>query len=236
MHDVGGNFGTRGAFNPEFALVVWAARRVGRPVKWTSTRSEAFVCDYQARDLEAVSESAPDADGDFLALRGSLISNVGAYPVSFGPLRKGVEIPSSIYHIPAVFFRARAAMTNAPPMRPYSSSGRSEVTYVMVRLIDIAARRNWLDRIELQRRNLVPESAMPYCNPFDMLYDNGAYHTVIERPLELADWQGFPAHVPRRRRENAAAASAWRTMSIPPPTCRANGPKSRCSLRVRSKW
>ena len=81
MHDVGGNFGTRGAFNPEFALMVWAARRVGRPVKWTSTRGVAFVCDYRARDLEAVSELALDAAGNFLALRGSLISNVGPYPI-----------------------------------------------------------------------------------------------------------------------------------------------------------
>jgi carbon-monoxide dehydrogenase large subunit len=161
MHDVGDNFGTRGAFNPEFALVVWAARRVGRPVKWTSTRSEAFVCDYQARDLEAVAELALDVDGNFLALCGSLISNVGAYPVSFGSLRKGVEILSSIYHMPTVVFCARAAMTNTPPTRPYRSSGRPEVTYVMERLIDIASRRSGMDRIELRRRNLVPESAMP---------------------------------------------------------------------------
>ena len=157
MHDVGGNFGTRGAFNPEFAMVVWAARRVGRPVKWTCMRSEAFVCDYQARDLEATAELALDADGTFLALRGSVISNVGAYPISFGPIQKGVEIISSIYHVPAVFFRARAAMTNTPPTRPYRSSGRPEVMFVMERLIDIAARRSGIDRIELRRRNLIPE-------------------------------------------------------------------------------
>jgi carbon-monoxide dehydrogenase large subunit len=193
MHDVGGNFGTRGAFNPEFALVVWAARRIGRPVKWTAMRSEAFVCDYQARDLEAVAELALDADGNFLAMRGSVISNVGAYPISFGPIQKGVEILSSIYHIPAVFFRARAAMTNTPPTRPYRSSGRPEVMFIMERLIDIAARNSGLDRIALRRRNLVPESAMPYRNPFGMVYDSGAYQTVMERALELADWTGFPA-------------------------------------------
>jgi carbon-monoxide dehydrogenase large subunit len=193
MHDVGGNFGTRGAFNPEFALVVWAARRVGRPVKWTSLRSEAFLCDYQARDLEATVELALDATGTFLGMRGSIISNVGAYPISFGPIQKGVEILSSIYHVPAVFFRARAAMTNTPPTRPYRSSGRPEVIFIMERLIDIAARQSGLDRIDLRRRNLVPESAMPYRNPFGMLYDSGAYHTVMARALELADWDGFPA-------------------------------------------
>ena len=193
MHDVGGNFGTRGAFNPEFALVVWASRRVGRPVKWTCMRSEAFVADYQARDLEATAELALDADGTFLAMRGSVISNVGAYPISFGPIQKGVEILTSIYHVPAVLVRARAAMTNTPPTRPYRSSGRPEVMFVMERLIDIAARRTGLDRIELRRRNLIQENAMPYRNPFAMLYDSGAYHKVMERALELADWNGFPA-------------------------------------------
>jgi aerobic carbon-monoxide dehydrogenase large subunit len=193
MHDVGGNFGTRGAFNPEFAHVAWAARRVGKPVKWTCLRSEAFVCDYQARDLEATAELALDAQGRFLAMRGSVISNVGAYPISFGPIQKGVEIMSSIYDVPSVSFRARAAMTNTPPTRPYRSSGRPEVMYVMERLIDIAARNSGLDRIELRRRNLVPESAMPYRNPFGMLYDSGAYRKVMERALELADWNGFPA-------------------------------------------
>lgn len=209
MHDVGGNFGTRGAFNAEFAQVAWAARRVGRPVKWTCLRSEAFVCDYQARDLEATAELALDADGRFLAMRGSVISNVGAYPISFGPIQKGVEIMSSIYDVPAVCFRARAAMTNTPPTRPYRSSGRPEVMYVMERLIDIAAHNSGLDRIELRRRNLVVESAMPYRNPFGMLYDSGAYHKVMERALELADWNGFPA-----RRAEAKARGQCRGIGV----------------------
>ncbi|HLB96378.1 MAG TPA: molybdopterin cofactor-binding domain-containing protein, partial [Acetobacteraceae bacterium] len=104
MHDVGGNFGTRGAFNPEFGLVVWAARRVGRPVKWTCDRSEAFLSDYQARDLAVTAELALAADGTFLAMRGSNLSNIGAYPVGFSPLQKGVAIASSIYHVPTVHF------------------------------------------------------------------------------------------------------------------------------------
>ena len=141
MHEVGGNFGTRGSFNPEFALVTWAARRVGRPVKWTCERSEAFLCDYQARDLAVEAELALDRDGNFLAMRGSNIANVGAYPISYGSLTKGVEIMSSIYHVPAVHFRARAAITNTLPTRPYRSSGRPEVMFVMERLIDLAARQ-----------------------------------------------------------------------------------------------
>ncbi len=200
MHEVGGNFGTRGSFNPEFALVTWASRRVGRPVKWTCERSEAFVCDYQARDLAVEAELAIDGDGKFLAMRGSNIANVGAYPISYGPLAKGVEIMSSIYDVPAVHFRARAAITNTLPTRPYRSSGRPEVMFVMERLIDLAARQCGFDRLELRRRNLVPEAAMPYRNPFGMVYDSGAYHRAMERVVSLGDWAGFPARRAEARR------------------------------------
>ncbi len=200
MHDVGGNFGTRGSFNAEFALVAWAARQVGRPVKWTCERQEAFLCDYQARDLAVSAELALDSDGKFLAMRGSNLVNQGAYAIAFGPLNKGVEIMSSIYHVPAVHFRARAALTNTVPTRPYRSSGRPEVMFVMERLVDLAARETGIDRIELRRRNLVPEAAMPYTNPFGMVYDSGAYHRVMERVLQIADWQGFAARRAAARR------------------------------------
>jgi aerobic carbon-monoxide dehydrogenase large subunit len=193
MHDVGGNFGTRGASNPEFALVAWAAKRIGRAVKWTCERSEAFLCDYQARDLTADVELALDAQGTFLAMRGTNIVNAGAYPVSFGPLTKGVEVMTSLYHVPAVHFRACATLSNTAPTRPYRSSGRPEAMFVMERIIDLAARQCGLDRIELRRRNLVPESAMPYRNPFGLEYDSGAYHKVMERALALGDWAGFAA-------------------------------------------
>ncbi|HVB18164.1 MAG TPA: molybdopterin cofactor-binding domain-containing protein, partial [Stellaceae bacterium] len=166
MQDIGGNFGTRGGFNPEFAIVAWAARRVGRPVKWTSDRSEYFAADHQARDLAVTAELALDAAGRFLAMRGSNLVNQGAYALAFGSLNKGVEIMSSIYHVPSVYFRARAALTNTAPTRPYRSSGRPEVMFVMERLIDLAARRTGIDRIDLRRRNLVPKEMMPYTNPF----------------------------------------------------------------------
>ncbi len=209
MHEVGGNFGTRGSFNPEFALVTWAARKVGRPVKWTCERSEAFLCDYQARDLAVEAELALDREGHFIAMRGSNIANVGAYPISYGPLAKGVEIMSSIYNVPAVHFRARAAITNTLPTRPYRSSGRPEVMFVMERLIDLAARQCGFDRLELRRRNLVPELAMPYRNPFGMVYDSGAYHRVMERVVALGDWEGFPA-----RRTEARTRGKYRGIGI----------------------
>ena len=117
----------------------------------------SFLCDYQARDLACDAELALDPDGTFLAMRGSNLVNQGAYAIAFGSLNKGVEIMSSIYHVPAVHFRARAALTNTLPTRPYRSSGRPEVMFVMERLIDLAARQTGIDRIELRRRNLVPQ-------------------------------------------------------------------------------
>jgi carbon-monoxide dehydrogenase large subunit len=229
MHDVGGNFGTRGASNPEFALVLWAARRVGCPVKWTCERSEAFLCDYQARDLACDAELALDAGGKFLAMRGSNIVNNGAYPIAFGPLQKGVEIMSSIYHVPEVHFRARAALTNTASTRPYRSSGRPEAMFVMERLIDLAARRSGIDRIELRRRNLVPEQAMPYRNPFGMVYDSGTYHNVMERVLALGEWSGFAA-----RRAEARTRGLFRGIGVANYVDTATGvPRERAEVTVR---
>jgi aerobic carbon-monoxide dehydrogenase large subunit len=228
MHEVGGNFGTRGSFNPEFALVTWAARHVGRPVKWTCDRQEAFLCDYQARDLAVEAELALDHDGRFMAMRGSNIANVGAYPISYGPLAKGVEIMSSIYHVPAVHIRARAAITNTVPTRPYRSSGRPEVMFVMERLIDLAARQCGFDRLELRRRNLVPETAMPYRNPFGMVYDSGAYHQVMQRVVALGDWAGFPA-----RRAEARQRGRYRGIGVANYVDTATGtPRERAEVTV----
>jgi len=229
MHDVGGNFGTRGAFNPEFALVVWGARRVGRPVKWTSHRSEAFLGDYQARDLAVTAELALDAGGKFLALRCDNLVNLGAYPVGFSPLQKGAAIVSSIYHVPTVRVRARGAFTNTAPTRPYRSAGRPEVMYVIERLIDLAAHQSGIDRIELRRRNLVPESAMPYRNPFGLIYDSGAYHQVMETALRLGHWTGFPA-----RRAEAASRGKCRGIGIANYVDTATGvPRERAEVTVK---
>ena len=229
MHDVGGNFGTRGASNPEFALVAWAARRIGRAVKWTCERSEAFLCDYQARDLTADAELALDAQGTFLAMRGTNIVNSGAYPVSFGPLHKGVEIMTSIYHVPVVHFRACATLSNTAPTRPYRSSGRPEAMFVMERLIDLAARQCGFDRIELRRRNLVPESAMPYRNPFGLEYDSGAYHKVMQRVLALGDWTGFAA-----RRAEAKRRGKCRGIGVANYVDTATGvPRERAEITVQ---
>jgi aerobic carbon-monoxide dehydrogenase large subunit len=189
--DVGGNFGTRNAFYPEFALVAWASRRVGRPVKWTCERHEAFLSDYQGRDLYAEAELALDAAGNFLALRGSVLSNVGAHTVSFVPLIKATSILSGVYRIPAACFRARAVVSNTPPTNPYRSAGRPEAMFVIERLIERAAVEHGFDRVELRRRNLIPPEAQPFANPLGVTYDSGHYEDAMRKALALGRWDGF---------------------------------------------
>jgi aerobic carbon-monoxide dehydrogenase large subunit len=191
--DMGGNFGTRNFFFPEYGLLPWAAKRVGRPVKWQGDRTESFLSDYQGRDLTVEAELALDKDGKFLAVRGTNLSNVGAHTIAFVPLRKGLGQMSGVYDIPAVYFRGCAAVTNTPPTTPYRSAGRPEAVFVIERLVDLAADQCGFDPVALRRRNLVPPSAMPYTNGVGQTYDNGEYEKGMDAALRLADWKGFPA-------------------------------------------
>jgi aerobic carbon-monoxide dehydrogenase large subunit len=191
--DVGGNFGTRNSSYPEFALVAWAARRLGRPVKWTCDRTGSFLSDYHGRDLAVTAELALDATGRFLAFRTSNISNIGAYPISFVPLTKATELMSSIYHIPVVSARVRAVYSNSSPTVAYRSAGRPEAMFVIERLIDRACQEHGFDRVQLRRQNFITPEALPYRNPFGMQYDSGLYGKVFDAVLALADWDGYAA-------------------------------------------
>ena len=195
-HDIGGNFGTRNRVFVEFGLVLWASQKLDRPVKYTATRSEAFLSDYQGRDLVTEVELALDARGRFLAMRATNISNVGARCVSLSPLSKGAGLIPGSYAIPAASLRAVAVYTNTMPTNAYRSSGRPEVTYAIERLIDAAAEQLGIDRVALRRKNLVRPEAMPYRNAVGMLYDFGRYEENMDWAMALADWKGFPA---RRR-------------------------------------
>jgi carbon-monoxide dehydrogenase large subunit len=197
--DMGGNFGTRNAFSPEYALMPWAARRVGRPVKWTATRSECFLSDYQARDLTSSAELALDAEGHFLALRGENIMNLGAYTAYFWPLRKGLSQMQGVYRIPAVHFRGHAVLTNTPPVAVYRSAGRPEAIYMIERLVDLAAAQHGFDRVALRWRNLIPPDSMPFTNGVGVTYDNGDYRAGMDRALGMADWDGFAARAAASR-------------------------------------
>jgi carbon-monoxide dehydrogenase large subunit len=199
-HDVGGNFGTKNRVYVEFPLVLWAARKLGRPVKFLASRSESFLSDYQGRDLLSRVELALSEDGRFLGLRASNLSNVGAHIVSLSPLGKGIALVTGSYRIPAVDAHARAVFTNTVPTNAYRSSGRPEVNHALERLIDLAAQEFGFDRIELRRKNLVTPQEMPYANALGVVYDSGDYPKNMARALELADWDGFPA-----RERNARA-------------------------------
>jgi carbon-monoxide dehydrogenase large subunit len=196
--DIGGNFGTKNSLFPEFPLVLWASRRVGRPVKWVCERSEAFVSDYHGRDLAANVELALDAQGRFLAMRGTHLSNIGAYASSIVSLRKGVSIFSGLYRVPAAHYRACAVLTHTMPTTPYRSAGRPEAMFVMERLCDLAAAKTGIDRIEIRRRNLIAPDELPYRTAFGVTYDNGNYAEAMEKALALSDWSDFP----KRRAES----------------------------------
>jgi carbon-monoxide dehydrogenase large subunit len=196
--DMGGNFGTRNFFYPEYALLAWSSRRTGRPVKWTCERGEAFLSDYQGRDLTVEAELALDADGTFLAIRGRNLSNLGAYAASFVSLQKGLGLMSGVYRIPAAYFQGLGVVTNTAPTTPYRSAGRPEVIFVLERLIDRAADELGLDPVALRRRNMIPAPAQPFTNPFGITYDSGDYLATMDKALALSDWAGFPT-----RREDA---------------------------------
>ncbi len=207
--DVGGNFGTRNATYPEFCCIAYAARKLNRPVRQATLRSEAFLSDYQARDLHVEIELALDESGKFLAVRSSNVSNVGAHTASFVALNKGLQLMTSVYDVPVAHLRGRAALSNTPSTIPYRSAGRPEAMFVIERLVDVAARQCGFDRVELRRRNLIRADAMPYRNPAGVTYDNGDYRATMERVLDVGDWKSFPA-----RRADAKARGKLRGIGV----------------------
>ncbi len=197
--DVGGNFGTKNRVYVEFGLVLWAAKKLGRPVKFLATRSESFLSDYQGRDLLTKVELALDADGTFLAYRASNLSNVGARIVSLSPLGKGAPLVTGSYRMPAAEVRAWAAFTTTTPTQAYRSSGRPEVIHALERIVDTAAHKLGFDPIELRRQNLISKEEMPYTNAFGITYDSGDYIKSMDIALDLADWDGFEARAAAAR-------------------------------------
>jgi aerobic carbon-monoxide dehydrogenase large subunit len=210
--DVGGGFGTKGWQYPEHRLMLWAARKLGRPVKWTCDRREAIPADEHARDNVTDAELALDADGRFLGLRVRTLANVGAYVSSDRNLLatfSNVVTLAGVYAFPAAHVEVTSVLTNTNSTAPYRGAGRPEATYVIERLIDDAARELGLDRVELRRRNLVPASAMPYKNPLGVTYDCGDFAKNLEDALKLADVAGFAA-----RREASKARGRLRGLGI----------------------
>ena len=194
--DVGGGFGMKVQAYPEYAALLFAARRVGRPVKWRATRIESFLADTAGRDGVLEGELALDSGGRFLALRVRTRVGIGAYVSSFAAVfgtNNTKNCLSSVYTIPAIGIDVTLAFTNAAPLGPYRGAGRPEALYLIERLIDQAAAAMGIDRVALRRRNLIPPTAMPYRTPNGPVYDSGEFEAVMDRALDLADWKGFPA-------------------------------------------
>jgi carbon-monoxide dehydrogenase large subunit len=194
--DVGGGFGMKLFLYAEHVLTCYAARKLNRPVKWTSERSEAFLCDTQGRDNITLGEIALDKDGKFLALRTRNTANMGAYLSTFAPYiptGAGTGVLASVYGFQSVYANVIGVFTNTVPVDAYRGAGRPEANYLVERLIDAAARELNIDRAELRRRNMVPPSAMPHKTPVGKLYDSGDFRRVLDAALEKMDWKNFPA-------------------------------------------
>jgi aerobic carbon-monoxide dehydrogenase large subunit len=200
--DVGGGFGAKNFIYPEHVLIPWAARRVGRPVKWIATRSEGFLADHQARDHQAEAALALDASGCFLALRVTSVANAGAYLVSAGGVQtfQYIHLPGTIYRIPAIELQISGMLTNTAPIGVTRGPGFAEAVNIIERLIDQAARQCGFDRAGLRRINMVPADAMPMTNAFGNTVDSGAFGETFDRALAAADADGFAA----RRNESGA--------------------------------
>jgi aerobic carbon-monoxide dehydrogenase large subunit len=191
--DVGGGFGPRTNLAPEQPMLAVAARIVGRPVRWTSARSEAFLTDYQGRDLVIRARMGLTSEGLITAYACEIIGNVGAYTVSFVPMSNSFRIMTSVYDVPHAAATIRGALTNTVPTGPYRGAGRPEAIHAIERTLDIAARRLGMDRAEIRRRNIVSRARLPYTSPMGLTYDSGDFARNMERALEAADWSGFGA-------------------------------------------
>lgn len=189
--DVGGGFGPRTSLNMEPACVLWAARRVGRPVKWTGDRSEAFVSDYQGRGMTFRAAMAFDAKGRILAVDNELIGNVGAHTISYVPMANAMRVTTSVYDVPVAAIHVTGVVTNTVPTGPYRGAGRPESMHAFERLLDIAAARLDMDRLDIRRINLIRRETLPRLSPMGLPYDSGDFAANMERVIELADWQGF---------------------------------------------
>src|SRR5438093_129817 len=223
VHEVGDRFGTKGWQYPEHRLVLWAARKLGRPVKWRCERREAIPADEHARDNVTEAELALDAAGRFLALRVRTLANVGAYVSSDRNLLatfSNIATLVGVYAFATAHVQVTSVLTNTSSTAPYRGAGRPEATYVIERLIDDAARELGVDAVDLRRKNLVPASAMPYKTATGVTYDCGDFPAQMEAALKLADVSGFPV-----RREAARRRGRLRGLGVANAIERAAGPQ-----------
>ncbi|PWS36658.1 carbon monoxide dehydrogenase [Falsiroseomonas bella] len=210
--DVGGGFGSKIYHYAEEAIVTWASGRVKRPVKWTADRTESFMSDAHGRDHVSKAELAVDKDGKILGLKVHTYANMGAYLSTFAPCVPTylyATLLAGVYTTPVIYAEVKAVFTNTVPVDAYRGAGRPEATYLLERLMDVAAAEIGMDRVEFRRKNFIPVDAFPYQTPVALQYDSGNYFATLDAALEAADWKGFEA-----RRAAAKAKGKLRGIGI----------------------
>jgi carbon-monoxide dehydrogenase large subunit len=208
--DVGGGFGMKNCVYPEYVLVLWAARKLGRPVRWVSERAEDFVSSAHGRDFFSRSRLALDKDGRFLALEVRAVANMGAYLSTSGPISSTAAASSAmggVYNIPSVLVEVRGAFTNTPPIDAYRGAGKPEANYLIERLVNLASRRTGIDAVKLRRRNIIKK--FPHRTAMGMKIDGGRFGANLDDAIALADLDGF-----RKRRGRSAKAGLLRGIGI----------------------
>ena len=209
--DVGGGFGPRGHTNPEFPVIAWAARKLGRPIKWANTRIESFVSDWQGRDMLLDGEMGFDQDGRITGYHLKLRANNGAYTLCYAPTANASKLVTTVYDIQNASLELISYLTNTLPVLPYRAAGRPEIHYTIERLVDMGAAELGLDRVELRRRNLIPMEAMPYKSVMGLQYDVCAFEEALDKAAAQCDWAGF-----EDRRRDAEARGKLRGISVVP--------------------
>ncbi len=212
--DVGGSFGMKGAAYAEAICALYAARRLGRPVKWCADRAESFLADHQGRAMTVELALALDQDGNFLALKVDALGDMGAYLTAMGPWPVTMVVSRniiSVYKTPLFSYGAKCVFTNTVPTGPYRGAGRPESKYFLELLVDKAAAETGIDRIELRRRNLVRPDQMPFETPVGLTYDSGDFEAIMDRAMARADAAGFAG-----RRRGSEAAGRLRGLGIAP--------------------
>lgn len=209
--DVGGGFGPRGHANPEFVMLAWAAHRLRRPVKWTNTRTESFVSDWQGRDMRLDGELGMMRDGRITAYRLRLNCNMGAHTICYAPPANAARLATTVYDIAAASLELKAYLSNTLPVLPYRAAGRPEIHYALERLIDMAARRMSMDRLEVRARNLIALEDMPFTQAMGLTYAPCAFDEALRMAAQAGDWSGF-----EDRRTAARARGRLRGIAITP--------------------
>ena len=211
-HDVGGGFGSKIFHYPEEVIAMWSSIKIGRPVKWTAERSESFMSDAHGRDHVTRAELALDDEGRFLGLRVHTLANLGAYLSTFGaavPTWMYAPVFSGCYSTPAIYSEVKGIFTNTVPVDAVRGAGRPEASFMLERLVDVAARKLGIDPVEIRRKNFIRPDQFPYQTPVALEYDIGDYEGTLDLVLDLSDWAGFEA-----RKEQSSAKGKLRGIGL----------------------